>query len=86
MFYVYVLKSKKDRKNYIGYTENLEDRIMEHNSGYVKSTRHRRPLEFIYFEGCLNQRDGLRREKYLKTQWGFKFLQRRLKNYFVEET
>lgn len=30
----------------------------------VKSTRHRRPLELIYFEACLNQEDAIKREKY----------------------
>ncbi len=50
MYYVYVLKSIKDGKRYIGFTDNLERRISEHNYGKVKSTKNRRPLELIYFE------------------------------------
>ncbi len=30
----------------------------------VKSTKHRRPLTLVYFEGCLNQQDATHREKY----------------------
>ena len=65
MFYVYVLKSKKDNMFYTGYTKDLMKRLNEHNSGKVKSTKYRLPLELIYFEGCLNQKDALHREKYL---------------------
>lgn len=65
MYYTYVLKSQKDRKFYIGYTENLDRRILEHNSGKVESTKYRIPFEIVYYEACLNQNDALRREKYL---------------------
>jgi putative endonuclease len=43
---------------------------MKHNNGSVPSTKNRRPLELIYWEGCLNQVDATTREKYLKTAWG----------------
>jgi len=39
MFYIYMLKSKKGNKLYIGYTNNLKRRIKEHNSGDNKSTK-----------------------------------------------
>jgi len=38
MFYVYVLKSIKDEKVYIGYTSDLVKRIEKHNSKKSKST------------------------------------------------
>ncbi|MEA2020143.1 MAG: GIY-YIG nuclease family protein [Patescibacteria group bacterium] len=82
MFYVYVLLSEKDGKRYIGYTEDLRKRVKEHNSGKVKSTRHRRPLHLIYYEACLNKKDAKAREKYLKGAWGYKFLDKRLKNFY----
>ena len=81
MFYVYVLLSEKDRKRYIGYTSDLQKRLDEHNNGLVLSTKHRRPVELIYYEACLNVEDAKRREKYLKSQWGYKFINERLKNY-----
>ena len=54
-FYVYVLFSEKDNKRYTGYTTNLAQRLKSHNEGDVSSTKHRRPLHLIYFEGCLNE-------------------------------
>lgn len=82
-YYVYVLKSMKDGKFYTGYTKNLKLRLEQHNSGQVTSTANRQPLELIYFEGCLNQKDATHREKYLKTHFGKMFIKNRLKSYLT---
>ena len=82
-YYVYVLKSQKDGKFYTGYTKNLKLRFEQHQNGEVLSTKERRPLELIYFEGCLNQQDATHREKYLKTHHGKMFLGNRLKSYLT---
>ncbi len=82
MFYVYVLLSSKDKNLYTGYTGNLKERLVKHNDGKVSSTRNRRPLMLVYFEGCLNQQDATRREKYLKSGNGKIYLKNRLKNYW----
>lgn len=80
---MYVLKSMKDGKFYTGYTKNLKLRLEQHNNGKVESTKNRRPLELIYFEGCLNQQDATHREKYLKTHFGKMFIKNRLKSYLT---
>lgn len=85
-FYVYVLKSKADHKFYTGYTSNIRRRIEEHNSGKVLSTKNRVPFNLIYWEGCLTSTDATRREKYLKTAWGKRYLHNRLKDYLTEST
>ncbi len=82
-YFVYVLRSQKDNKFYTGYTNNLEKRIKEHNKGLVSSTKYRLPLELIYFEGCRNQQDATKREKYLKTTYGKRYLKNRLKNFLT---
>ncbi len=66
MYYVYILKSEKDKKIYIGYTSNLKLRYKEHHNGEVKSTKNRRPLELIYYEAYKNKKDAQDRENYLK--------------------
>lgn len=66
MYYVYVLISKKDQRLYIGYTDNLKNRINKHKNGYVKATVNRRPLKLIYYEVYIKESDAKRREKYLK--------------------
>jgi putative endonuclease len=83
MHYVYVLKSLKDKKRYVGYTKNLKLRFEQHNKGKVESTKNRRPLVLIYYEACLNQQDATHREKYLKTYNGKMFLKNRLKSYLT---
>ena len=84
MYFVYVLKSRKDGKLYTGFTDNLERRLKDHNQGLQSSTRNRRPFDIIYYEGCINIQDAISREKYLKSGVGKKFIQNRLKNYLVE--
>ena len=83
MFYVYVLRSEKDKKNYVGYTKNLKLRFKWHNDGLVHSTKDRRPLTLMYYEACLNQRDAKHREYYLKTYHGKIFIKKRLKSYLT---
>jgi putative endonuclease len=82
-YYVYVLQSLKDCKLYTGYTENLKLRFEEHRKGRVLSTKDRRPLKLIYSEACLDKKDAMRREKYLKTYLGKMFLKKRLKSYLT---
>jgi len=83
MFYVYVLKSLNDKGLYIGCTKNLEERLKAHSSGLVKSTKSRLPVELVYYEACLDQSDAFRRERYLKSTYGRRYLQNRLKGYFT---
>lgn len=82
-YYVYILKSQKDKNLYTGYTINLKNRIEEHNKGQVISTKNRRPLQLIYYEACLNQKDATHRERYLKSTYGKRFIKNRLNNYFT---
>lgn len=53
----------------------------EHERGLNFSTKFRLPFKLIYYEGCRNQEDAKRREKYLKTTQGRRFLGLRLKCY-----
>ena len=66
MFYTYVLKSKKDNKLYIGSTNDLKRRFNQHNSGEVKSTKHRTPFKIIYYEAYSAEKDARHREHNLK--------------------
>ena len=83
MYYTYVLRSKKDKKFYTGYTENLKSRFEEHSKGLDKSTKNRRPLELVYYEACKVKRDAIHRERYLKTSHGKHYLKNRLKSYLT---
>ena len=77
MYYSYFLRSEKDNGFYIGYTKDLKLRFEMHEKGLVESTPNKRPLKLIYYEACLNQKDATKREKYLKTYNGKRFLHNR---------
>ena len=83
MFYVYILKSLSDDGLYIGCTGGLKDRMKSHANGNVKSTKKRLPMELIYYEACNHKDDAFRREKYLKTTYGRRYIRHRLKSYFT---
>jgi len=80
MWYVYTLYSKKDRKLYIGCTNDLKTRIIQHNAGKVLATRFRRPFILIHYETYLDKQDAYLREGWLKTGWGRNHLQKILKH------
>ena len=80
MFYVYVLKSQLDGNFYTGHTAELRKRLLEHNSGKVDSTRERVPFGLVYYEASRNLTDAIRREKYLKTTYGHRYLNNRLRH------
>jgi len=72
--YVYVLKSDKDGRFYVGMTSNLERRIKEHNLGITKSTKGYRPWVLIHKETYLNREAARKREKYHKSGYGKQWL------------
>ena len=82
MYYTYVLLSEKDEKFYIGFTQDLRERVKEHKEGRVKSTVSRCPLKLVYYESCLHKKDAIKREKYFKTGFGRRFLMNRLEFFF----
>ena len=83
MFYTYVLQSNRDKNLYVGSTEDLKLRFETHNKGKVESTRERRPLILVYYEACTNRKDALKRELYLKTTYGNRYIKGCLKSYFT---
>ena len=76
MFFVYVLRSRKDGALYIGLTGDLDRRIKEHNSGKERTTRHRRPFDLVHSEGYATRTEARAREKFLKTGYGREQLKR----------
>jgi len=78
MYYVYVLRSTKDKGFYIGSTGDLAKRFREHQEGKSLSTKNRRPWQLVYYEACVAKKDALIRERYLKTAWGKRYLKKRI--------
>ena len=81
MFYIYVLKSKRDNGWYIGSTKNLDKRLKSHNKGCVKSTKYRRPLELIYSEEYETRESAEKAERYYKSGAGRLKLKNKINKY-----
>ena len=74
MYYVYVLQSEKDKKLYIGFTDNLKRRLEEHNQGKNFSTKSRIPLKLIFYEVLPTSEEATEREKFYKSGRGHEVL------------
>ena len=70
MIYIYVLRSEKDGRFYVGMSENFERRLLEHNSGKTKSTKGFIPWKLFLFEEFPDRITARKREKYLKSGYG----------------
>jgi len=66
-YYVYILSSEKDGNFYVGQTSNIEKRLIAHNTGRVRSTRHRKPLKLVHFEEFRSRGEAMKRERWLKS-------------------
>lgn len=64
--FVYLFRSLKDGKFYVGWTTDLNRRLEEHNAGLTRSTRNRRPFELVYYETYASPEEAKNRERALK--------------------
>ena len=69
---LYIIESIKDYSHYVGISKNPKTRLIEHNSGKVRSTRNKIPWVIIYKEEHLDIKSARAREKYLKSYSGVK--------------
>jgi predicted GIY-YIG superfamily endonuclease len=77
-YYVYLIQSiQHPAIRYIGYTTNLKDRLATHNSGGSIYTKKDRPWELIACSAFKNIDCAKQFEKYLKSQSGRAFAQKR---------
>jgi len=74
MHYVYVIQSIRYNNRYIGYTANIVKRLKEHNLGKCRYTKGRKPWTLIYQEQYSSRVDAMKREKFLKSGQGRKYL------------
>ena len=70
IYYIYILKSIDHEKTYVGFTQDLEKRLKEHNAGKSTYTRKFRPWKLIYREETCSKEIALKLEKYYKSSAG----------------
>ena len=79
MFFVYILKSEKNGKYYVGSTGNLKGRLKKHNSGEVKSTKGLIPLKIVHVENYSTNNEAKKRESYIKKRKSRKYIESLIK-------
>ena len=70
MYTTYIIQSEKNSKFYIGFTENIIERLDCHNRGSNRSTKSGRPWRLVYSEKFGSKREAMRREKEIKSYKG----------------
>ncbi len=78
MHYVYVLKSLKDERYYIGTTGDLRNRFREHNAHEGKHSRSKAPYALAWYGAFKNRELAYMFERYLKSSSGFAFRNKHL--------
>ena len=78
MYYAYVLKSLKFDFYYKGHCQNIEERLVQHNSGMTSSIKKYAPFKVVYFEEFESREEAIKREKYFKSAAGRRFLKTKL--------
>ncbi len=64
--FTYLLKSEKSDSFYTGITENPSKRLLEHNSGKLKTTAAKKPYKLIYTKLHSSYSEARKHEKWLK--------------------
>lgn len=70
MYYVYIIFSQRLNRFYIGYTQDLKDRIKRHNLGLSTFTSNGRPWMLAHYQGFKEKEDAQAEERFLKTGFG----------------
>ena len=76
MYYVYSLKCKNGF--YIGYTDNIEERLERHSKGHVPATKDRLPINLEFYLAIPDKYKAFKFEKYLKSGSGRAFIKKHL--------
>ncbi len=78
MWYVYILRSARDKKLYIGTTDDISRRLSQHNSGEIDATKNRIPLMLEAYLAVKNETRAIELEQYFKTGSGSAILNKRI--------
>ncbi len=76
MFSVYVLRSGKTGRRYVGSCADLSDRLRRHNAGESPATQYGVPWILIHEETFPNRAAAMARERYFKSGRGREELDR----------
>ena len=79
MYYVYLIESiSEPGVKYTGYTEDLKQRLADHNAGKNVTTASHRPWRLKTYVAFSTKAQALAFERYLKSGSGHAFAKKRL--------
>jgi predicted GIY-YIG superfamily endonuclease len=78
MHFVYILQSQQDQSYYTGTTENVDERLREHNGGSAKYSSTKKPYALVWYCTFQDKKKALAFERYLKQGSGFAFRNKHL--------
>jgi putative endonuclease len=67
MYTVYIIYSKKIDKFYIGFSANINDRLLKHNRSAKGFSSTGKPWIIVYTEKFIDKKSAMAREKQLKS-------------------
>ena len=76
MHYVYILYSGRIDRYYVGRTENIENRIADHNAGRSTFTRRGRPWVVVYKEELETKAEAIDREMEIKKRKSRRYIEK----------
>ena len=80
-FYVYIIQSQRDGTYYVGFTQNIEERLERHNEGRSKYTKPKRPWELVYHEKYPDRSSAAKRESEIKRHKRVAFIEKLVGTY-----
>ena len=82
--FIYAIYNRENKKIYIGQTNNINRRILEHNNKVLNkghfTSRYSGQWELIYKEEVRDRSTAIAREKQLKSSRGRAFLKNLIQN------
>ena len=75
IFHVYILHSPSLDKFYVGYTESLSERILQHNQGFYEQAHTRLASDWMLFYSivCESKKQAILIERHIKNMHSRKY-------------
>jgi putative endonuclease len=70
MHYVYIIRSQKNSRYYVGSTKDIERRLASHRCGHTKSLKNKGPFDLVRIEEFESKTEALKREHQIKRYKG----------------
>ena len=83
LFFTYIIESELNGRWYIGYSENVLNRIVQHNTGRNKSTKNKGPWKLIFERGFESRLEANRFELKLKSLKNKNYIRREFADWFL---